>query len=278
MKAEDFLLETSTNDFVKKFTPWVAEKLGIESLPKIMLLDEPNELSFGAYNNQEKTIYLVTANRHPMDVLRTLAHELTHYKQDTEGRLQPTDGKTGSNEENEANAEAGIIMRNFADKHPEVFGLSESKDSKIVNELDVVLSSLCEMVLAGKQNKQLNLGMVAACVIDNDGNRVVGINSPAEDGRRRHAERVALERYKSQYNKLPRGGILVTTLSPCNQPMDERYGESCQDLVDQCGFAQVYCGYKDPTQAQDSSIETHNKRIKSLCKKFADSFLKKTTR
>ena len=59
------------------------------------------------------------ANRHPVDILRTVAHELVHYRQDIRGELNDQSGETGSPEENQANAVAGIVMRHFNKLHPE---------------------------------------------------------------------------------------------------------------------------------------------------------------
>jgi Zn-dependent peptidase ImmA (M78 family) len=100
--------------------------LGLESLPEINLVDNKEysveHKSFGGYSPDQKSIILATKDRHPVDVFRTLAHELTHYKQDLNGELEDDDvGRTGSPQENEANAVAGIIMRNFGKKFPEVF-------------------------------------------------------------------------------------------------------------------------------------------------------------
>jgi hypothetical protein len=120
------LEENTTNDFVKKFAPWVAEQLDIEQLPEIKLLDKPIDKTFGMYVPEDRCIYLVTGGRHPVDVLRTLAHELTHFKQDTQGNLPPGAGETGTDQENEANSEAGVAMRDFAENNPEYFGLSEN--------------------------------------------------------------------------------------------------------------------------------------------------------
>ena len=53
--------------------------------------------------------------------MRTLAHELSHHKQDLEKRLKVDSGKTGSDIENEANAKAGEIMRKYDDSHPKEF-------------------------------------------------------------------------------------------------------------------------------------------------------------
>ena len=125
MIAESVINESDTNTFVKKFIPWVAEQVGVKKLPRIVLLDTPRDTTFGQYSPEEKCIYLVTGGRHPVDVLRTLAHELTHYKQDSEDNLPPGAGETGTDQENEANANAGIVMRGFAEKNPEYFGLDK---------------------------------------------------------------------------------------------------------------------------------------------------------
>ena len=54
-----------------------------------------------------------------MDVLRTLAHELVHWKQCQMG--EELDGADGSDTENQANAVAGIIMRRFGKSCPHLF-------------------------------------------------------------------------------------------------------------------------------------------------------------
>lgn len=118
--------ESATNEFVKKFLPWVAQELGIKKLPKIKLLKEPMNDSFGTYDSAENCLYLVTAGRHPVDVLRTLAHELTHHKQNLAGVLDAHSGQTGTEEENQANANAGIVMRNFNAEYPEYLKLKEN--------------------------------------------------------------------------------------------------------------------------------------------------------
>ena len=52
--------------------------------------------------------------------------QLTHYKQDLEGKLYAGAGETGTPEENEANSNAGVIMRDFAQANPEYFGLKHA--------------------------------------------------------------------------------------------------------------------------------------------------------
>ena len=66
------------------------------------------------------------------DVLRTLAHELVHHKQNEMGKLKIDSGKAGSDIENEANAKAGILMRDFGKEREEIF---ESESLKLANIL-----------------------------------------------------------------------------------------------------------------------------------------------
>ena len=65
------------------------------------------------------------ANRNLADALRTLAHELVHYKQKQEGRLELNNadksGADGSSIENEANAVAGVILRKYGKLNPDIY-------------------------------------------------------------------------------------------------------------------------------------------------------------
>jgi len=122
MRARDFLKESKPQSdiraIVKKFLPFVQQHLELSDLPEIQLLDQPLTGTFGRYS--DGNIRVMAHGRHPIDVLRTLAHELVHYKQDSEGRIHDDSGETGSDEENEANAVAGVIMRDFDQAHPEL--------------------------------------------------------------------------------------------------------------------------------------------------------------
>ena len=106
------------------FVQFASKKLGIKSMPSMRLEKEPMETSFGGYNPSEKSIVVISKNRHPMDIYRTVAHELVHHKQNEDGRLGKDiakEGSTGSDIENEANSEAGKIMRWFAKSNPTMF-------------------------------------------------------------------------------------------------------------------------------------------------------------
>jgi Zn-dependent peptidase ImmA (M78 family) len=110
---------------LKPFITYCKEYLKLKTLPPLTLsykeTDAENMKSFGGYNPNIKNIRINIANRHQADIFRTLAHELCHYKQDTQNRLEPNSGQTGHPHENEANSHAAIIMRNFAHSNPEMF-------------------------------------------------------------------------------------------------------------------------------------------------------------
>ena len=143
-------------------------------------------------------------------------------------------------------------------------------------KLDRILSNLCEMVVKGQQSEK-DYGMVAAAVLDPDNQIVARLNRPGDDGKRVHAEHAAMEDYEAKYGPIPEGSIVITTLSPCNEHMDERDGPSCTSIINDSTVRKVYCGYMDPTQDDDTRqfnlMETADKSIRIKCKQFADTFL-----
>jgi len=107
---------------ISKMLPIAMKELKLDSLPHIVLmkeLDDTEQPTFGCYVAGENVLFLSLNNRHPVDVLRTCAHELVHYKQDLDGILDDESGNTGSDVENEANAKGGVIMRHLNKAHPE---------------------------------------------------------------------------------------------------------------------------------------------------------------
>lgn len=150
--------------------------------------------------------------------------------------------------------------------------------SKFSNEqLDAVLAELCGLVIEGQQDDPDFNGMVGAAVLDPRGQLVTGVNYLYGNGRV-HAERAAIDKYEAEYGELPKGSIVITTLSPCSQDThDNRHGESCTEFLNSKSVKLAYCGYKDPTQDDKNKftvIVTDNSKIKDLCKRFADTFLK----
>ena len=130
MKVTEILTEglekKQTYSILHDFVKFAAEHLELKKLPKFDFMFNTRRSvehkSFGGYMPGEEHITVTVKNRHIMDVCRTLAHELVHFKQDLHKQLEDEGaGATGSPQENEANAEAAVIMRNWGKLHPELF-------------------------------------------------------------------------------------------------------------------------------------------------------------
>ena len=156
--------------------------------------------------------------------------------------------------------------------------VDESQEITKLGKLDSVLEKCIEMIRRGYETDPEKYGRVAACLIDNKNNHTYAINMPGPNGTRRHAEHMAIAKHLKRHGRIGPNAIMVTTLSPCMNHMDERYGESCTDLLVQHGIEKCYAGWEDPTQqpAEDYPFNlqvTDNADIFNTCKDIAASFL-----
>lgn len=116
--------------------------LKIEDMPTMHLhMVKKPEMTTGMYNRSNNTMHILVGKRLIVDVLRTIAHELTHRRQDETGLLDkhlanvdPMDemGDIDTIYENEAYTLAGNIVKIFCRKYPkiskdELYQLNESK-------------------------------------------------------------------------------------------------------------------------------------------------------
>lgn len=118
-KYTEFLTEAKRSQ-VKEFLKFACDHLELEETPNVIIIDNPEFSSknktFGIYSLADDTIKVQIAERHPMDIYRTLAHELVHYKQKCSGKEM--DGGDGSDIENDANATAAVILRQYSKQIP----------------------------------------------------------------------------------------------------------------------------------------------------------------
>jgi len=127
--AKPGIMESVDPDHLKKilhrFYKSCVSKLELENPPRLRLETTPDwsreNGSFGQYDPETNTLILATAGRHVLDILRTMAHEMTHRQQDEKSPLPADAGETGSPYEDQANAMAGRIMRQWAEEQPEMF-------------------------------------------------------------------------------------------------------------------------------------------------------------
>jgi len=84
-------INDGTDEIVRDFVDFAGDRLGLERAPKIKLIRDPKQAaerkSFGGYM-PGGGIEINIGNRHIMDVLRTLAHEMVHVRQMAKGILK----------------------------------------------------------------------------------------------------------------------------------------------------------------------------------------------
>jgi hypothetical protein len=111
---------------LKRFVVFLKRELRLTyDIPVILIDDADFAKRIAAFGEitKDNTIHLSIINRHPIDILRTLAHEYVHYKQHIEKGLDRKSSHAGSPTENQANAKAGELMRKYGQLHPELFDL-----------------------------------------------------------------------------------------------------------------------------------------------------------
>lgn len=115
---------------LKKFTVFLKQQLYLTYDIPIILVDDAEFSktirSFGEISNKN-IIHITIINRHPVDILRTVAHEFIHYKQHLDGKLNNRSSLAGTQIENQANAKAGELIRKYGNLHPELFDLMPIK-------------------------------------------------------------------------------------------------------------------------------------------------------
>jgi len=114
------------DSILKRFITFVKSQLGLTyDIPIILVDDAEFSKKIKAFGmmTDKNVIRVSIINRHPMDILRTVAHEYVHYKQVVEKGPNSSSSRPGSSAENQANAKAGELMRKYGNLHPELFDL-----------------------------------------------------------------------------------------------------------------------------------------------------------
>ena len=113
----DTVCSPDKQDRIHQFCDWCCGKLGINT-PKLTLKPHNDTSALGYTDMADGSVTVVVGDRHQMDIMRTLAHELVHCKQ---MESYEPDGATGSDDENEANAMAGVLMREWGQNNPDLY-------------------------------------------------------------------------------------------------------------------------------------------------------------
>ena len=125
--------QNNDKDIIDDFVKFCVDHLELQKNINLRLRRDPQwsvrNKTFGRYNDGTNELEVGLGGRHIMDVLRTIAHELVHQKQNEIAPVPADAGEDGSPYENEANARAGVLMRKYGSNHPELFMGSELHES-----------------------------------------------------------------------------------------------------------------------------------------------------
>lgn len=108
-------MNSSQKRIIELFIKFVSRELKLKTLPNIKFAgsEENKKNAFGHSIGNNITIRVT--ERHPVDVMRTIAHELVHFKQNHTGSYR------SDSREDQANMLAGRIMRKFDVTYPNIF-------------------------------------------------------------------------------------------------------------------------------------------------------------
>jgi hypothetical protein len=142
--ASDLMKENiskSKHQSIQNFVEYATKRLKLKETPNITLVGgrefAETKTSLGGYNPDDKSIYVATEGRLTADILRTVAHEMAHLKQDELGLVKNAekDGADGSPIENKAHAVAGILMREYGRINKQIY--NEVSNVQTANTADV---------------------------------------------------------------------------------------------------------------------------------------------
>ena len=127
MKGINENISDTKHQSIQNFVEYATKRLKLAETPKVSLVGGREfaevKTSLGGYSPDTKEIYVATEGRLTADILRTLAHEMVHRKQDELGLVTNSekDGADGSPIENQAHAVAGILMREYGRLNKQIY-------------------------------------------------------------------------------------------------------------------------------------------------------------
>ena len=122
--------DSSEKKTIDDFVEFVKKELGIENEVDVILQNNKDGIRTTAvYKYQDEGdedfeqshIKVFALGRALVDVLRSIAHELVHHKQNEDGELKGKHSNVGGPIEDEANAVAGKMIKAYGLEHPEIY-------------------------------------------------------------------------------------------------------------------------------------------------------------
>ncbi len=118
---ENLSLDDEKIETIKDFISFTRDMIGIETTINVFLHKEKNEnlITTASYLPFKNENHIRAGGRALVDILRSIAHELTHNRQRELNLFNPGDEvqNIGGTIENEANSIAGILIKDFSHNH-----------------------------------------------------------------------------------------------------------------------------------------------------------------
>jgi len=123
--------ESSDKKMVEEFVTFIKKELSIKEDIDVILQNDKNGIKTTAVYNygggEKSTIKVYCRDRQLIDVLRSIAHEMTHHMQYETGKLDEKPADVGGPIEDEANAKAGELVKKFAQMGNDIYPKSEDE-------------------------------------------------------------------------------------------------------------------------------------------------------
>ncbi len=167
MRITDLKPNDDFRQQITAFAKWAIKRLGIESKPKIKICADKDRVEqYRTFGSTKPTgeIWVYSGNRNTADVMRTLCHELVHCKQYETGSAKAEMGQDDHlRVEDEANAIAGRLMREYGKMHVEIYeGLNKDtlqanfRHEKTKGELKYVATGTARTAMAPEGGLEIN--------------------------------------------------------------------------------------------------------------------------
>jgi hypothetical protein len=110
--------------YINQFCHFAAKHIGINTSIKLSLVNKTYPLSStGMYMVNQYKIIVLYENRSLVDILRSIAHELQHQKQNELDQIPTNPQNIGGKLENEANIMCGILIKLFINDRKFIYKL-----------------------------------------------------------------------------------------------------------------------------------------------------------
>jgi len=110
---------------VNKFAHWAGKRLHIQKMPMIDLSYDTKDAQVnhhtGRHVEGDNKVWVYAKNRNLVDILRTVFHELVHWRQSEIGMIKPGDSYPGSPIEVMADMLSGKYIKIYGEKHHYIF-------------------------------------------------------------------------------------------------------------------------------------------------------------